>query len=212
MASRKFLYSLMMLSLLFAFGCQPAPSRSSTAAIGIGRLGPGNAAQRNLGTNKQWGVITNSNGDQAFWQELYYFTYPQVGDNGDAVVGYVSSQPNQSTGVFFNGNAQTVGGSIFSSINAYLNLTNVQLEIDIYDDKVSQYGPISHPYTNGSGSVQGGYITLNFQDTTSLVTMNGTIQGQMFNGQIYYSNSSTGGQSRQLGSFTVPVCGFFVCQ
>jgi hypothetical protein len=213
MVTRRLFIPLALSALLLA-GCQQ-PKSSTTSSIGIGRLGAYgfNNGLRPLGQNKLWGVITNQYGDQAFWQELYYFTYPQLSGSPDGGVGFVSSSQGQSTGVFFTGNARAVGGSVCNtSYYSYSNLDSLSLEIDIYDDKVAQFGPIAHPYTSGSGSIQAGYVTLNFQDSTSLVTMNGQIQGQMFYGQISYANQTTGQQARYLGDFQVPTNGFFQCQ
>jgi len=228
MASRK-LWLIGLVIFAVTTGCQPPKKKSTAIGRGRGRFSSGNLSApgttTSMGTDagKLWGEVTSSNGDQAFDQELYYFTMPSLMNLGpDDQLGYVSAQSNQNTGVRFYGNAVTSGGS---SAQRPFNRATMKIHIEVYDDRTGQQradGSVRPPvvveispantdtFVDAGGSLNNNQATLYWRDTYGSVYMQGQINGQYFQGSMSYSDSS--GQQRTLGDFVVPTCGFFDCQ
>lgn len=230
------LFAGMTLLLAFLMGCQPAPKRDNHRAIGRTAQGPINSANGQFSSfqsgqaQTSWGQITSQQGDQAFGNQLYYMTLPMLQEAGaDQQLGYVSASANQNTNVVFWGEAyiKSSGNSGVQNVSTTngsgtIDSDKARIHIEIWDDKAVA-GPSSpvvlhigydfEGYGGATGGVQGNQANIVF---TSLkygsVSLQGTISGQYFSGQVLYSNASTGNKFYPLGDFKVPTCGFFACQ
>lgn len=215
MISRKTFLTLAAFS--FCLGCQPAPSKSS-AFGSTGRGARVSAIGATAPTGKIWGSITSSAGDAAFDQELYYLTYPTLSTASAAdQLGYVSSQDGQATGVRFWGNVHMVGANV--------DATTMVIRLDIYDSHTGQIAsdgttipdvgiqisPDQPTFVGAGGTVSGSTINLYYQDIYGTIMVSGSTDGQTFTGAIGYQNAITDNQTRTLGNFSVPLCGFFQC-
>lgn len=225
-ASQRILNILVLSALALMIGC--GPSKEKDARAHVGRLGRSNSsvvgqnsAYSSPNPNASWGQITSQYGDQAFDEELYYLTGPQLYNApADQQLGYVSSQGNSNTGVVFWGyvpmNPRLGSGSV----------SNARLHIEIYDANygrmnsdgsqttqiVIHIGSDAPGFKSGGGTLSNGQATLTFEDEVGTITLQGSaVPGGNFSGTIYYSAATTGGDLRMLGQFNVPTCGFFVC-
>lgn len=219
--SKAWIASLLIIGFVGTVGCQPPPKNPDTRKIG--RLGRGainwvNGQPQSMqaGTGVQWGQITSQNGDQAFQQALSFLTAPTLQGQPDLQLGYVSSQPNQQTGVYFWGQVFSAGGMIDSSRS--------RIHIEIWDSKAGQMGPDGNVippvvihigsdqtgFVSVQGSVQGGAVQLVFTDETGSIYLNGNTMGQYLSGTIQFSNANGSGPI-DLGQFNVPACGFLSC-
>ncbi|NJL25987.1 MAG: hypothetical protein HC902_13020 [Calothrix sp. SM1_5_4] len=209
-------------------GCQPNNNRKNRK---IGRTARGQVAYVNgipspLSSNRagtKWGEVTGLSGDQAFRDELYYFTAPMMqGASAEDQLGYVSSQSAQRTGVAFWGEASIRGSGGMGQLEG----STARLHIEIYDDKYGQKRPDGSTieqvsihigydqegFVGAQGTVQNGQANLTFTDSYGSIVLQGQVVGQTFAGTMYYSNDTTSGQMRALGRFSVEACGFFICQ
>jgi hypothetical protein len=219
MAANKLAITVTLTTLaLSLMGCQPA--KSDKLSLGSGRLARTTSATAATPNGKAWGSITSQAGDQGFWQELYYLTYPALsGQSAEEQLGYVSAQDGQATGVRFWGNANVTADG------ASLDSSSLSIRLEIYDDRTGtaradgttrpdipiQISPDQPTYISSGGTISGGQAQIYFQDQFGTIIMQGQISGQQFSGSIFYSDDATGGQTRQLGVFSVATCGFFVC-
>ncbi len=173
-------------------------------------------------TNKMWGEVTSTYGDQQFMQELYLLTAPVLSSlPAEDQLGQVSGQSGQYTGVRFWGNARTY----YPGMNGQIDISSLQVRIEIYDDKACQpksdgtvrpmipidIGPSQPGFVRGQGAVSNGQANIYVEDIYGAISLQGVINGQYFTGTMSYSTPQTGGQLRQLGTFNVPTCGFFQC-
>lgn len=236
MSSAKLFFAMLLGVALVTAGCQPKTSRAdrnrigrtARGPVGTGANGQPTALQPSSGAT-QWGEILGQN-DQTFQNELYYFTAPMLANAGvEEQLGYVAAQRGQQTGVVFWGEAAMLGTtqSAYAGSMSYgqLDGRSARIHIEIYDDRAGQtradgtvrpqtivhIGPDQDGFVSANGQVNGQQVQLTFTDQTGSVVMQGQITGQYFSGTIGYSNSYTGGQTRQLGQFNVPACGFFKC-
>lgn len=217
-------------------GCQQKGSSRDRTRIGRTARGPTgpsingvpSALQPNS-MNTQWGEVTSTN-QAAFQDELYYFTAPMLaGGSEEDLLGSVSAQSGQQTGVVFWGEAPMrgagIGGNTGTNQSGTLDQTRARLHIEIYDNKtgmtradnsirpqiIVHIGYDQEGFVGAQGSVQGNLINLVFKDGMGSVIMRGSLNSQYFTGQMYYTTTETGTQERQLGNFQVPACGFFKC-
>lgn len=221
MLNRRLFIGLILLSLVAGLGCQEKKSRNNRARIGRTSRGPVAYDQFNMprplqSTNGStlWGEITADAGEQAFQSEAYYFALPSLyNSSAEEQLGYVSGQSGQQTGIAFWGEVQ----GLFSG--GQVNGSRSRIHIEVYDDRygsarsdgsmreqlVVHIGYDQQGFVRAYGSLQQGLV---FEDSHGAVILRGTIQGQYYAGQIYYSNQYTGGP-RRLGRFAVPAQGFF---
>lgn len=208
-------------------GCQQGKSQKR-GGRGVGRTAVGLAGTDANGrpsplnptsANTLWGEITNSAGDQAFYNEIYYFTYPAMnGAPDEDQIGSVSSFSGQSTGVRFWGVvplSRTLNGSV----------TSGTFHLEIYDNKYGTQrsnGTTIEPFVftidssregfkSVKGQANGTSAQVTFESDYGTVFLDGALQNQYFVGRIQYYNSATSGQWRSLGQFRVSKCGFFTC-
>lgn len=232
MFSRRIFITLCLI-VSVAVGCQQ--KRNKKQSLRTGRGGRGmvtNPTLTNATTNsqcgsyyvagKQWGEVTGMQGDQAFWQEVYNLTAPVLsGLPADDQLGYVSAASGQPTGVRFWGHAQTAYGNGQGPID----MNTAEIRIEIFDDRACQpkgdgsmrpmipvhIGRSQPDFVRAEGNVNGGQVNLLFEDKYGMITLQGQIMNGYFSGDMSYSTAQTGGQLRLLGRFTVPTCGFFIC-
>lgn len=231
-AAQTILNILVLSSLTLIIGC--GPNKEQDGRGHVGRLGRSNSssavgngsAYSSPNPATSWGSITSMAGDQVFDQELYYFTGAQLYNApADQQLGYVSSQQGSNTGVVFWGYAPLNNGRFNQSFpNGTVN-SSARLHIEIYDSNYGQpnaegsvttqtvvhIGSDAPGFKSAGGNIVNGQATLTFQDEIGTITLQGTVQGQYFSGTILYNQAETGGDTRTLGQFNVPTCGFFVC-
>ncbi len=218
MNSRRALLLCLIVSLVAAIGCQPKNSKKT----GISRSRIRGAIDSvntpgASGSKTTWGsiyMISGSQSQNTFWNELYYFTYPQlVSAPASEQLGYVDgANAQKATGVRFWGHAKVENNKIDAS--------KTELHIDIYDDRVgmpSEEGGTRPaisihiaPTIQGFVGISGSANEIVFQDQLGQIKLSGSIQGDRFIGTISYTNSLTGlNKYRSLGTFNVLKSGFF---
>jgi hypothetical protein len=188
---------------------------------GAGGTSTGNQCGTYKVPGKSWGGVYSQQGDQAFYNEIYYLMYPVLSQLPDEdQLGYVSSRLNDSTGVRFWGNAEAASGNVGA-----LNGSTARIRIEIYDDRacmtkadgsVRSMFPIDiaasqEDFVSATGSITTYGANLTFTDSYGSIIMSGTFSGSDFVGTMSYTVNGFAGM-RKLGQFTVPRCQFFVCK
>lgn len=209
---------LLILALVAAVGCQPKNSKKARISRAPRGDGPTANAPGTAGAKTTWGEVTRGGFSQtSFWNQLYYFTYPQLSSAPEEdQLGYVSGESNQTaTGVRFWGHAKVAGNQI--------DAETAELDIYIYDDRVGK--PTSDGGTRPAirihmGSHIQGFVgftgtygtttTLTFTDQLGSVRLSGQINGDYFEGDMSFTNLLTGSSNFiPLGRFKVKKSGFF---
>jgi hypothetical protein len=236
MSPRK-LFIFMMLFVVIATGCQQKNAKKASLRSGRNSRGDFNSPlepNRPSGTvtsagqcgsysvqGKQWGEVTSQAGDQAFMQEINFLMSPVLKQlPQEDQLGYVSSQSNAATGVRFWGHAQSANSSGQGAIDP----NSAEIRIEIFDDRACQtrsdgtQRPIipihisrrQPDFVRAEGTINGSQVSLYFEDKYGAIMLQGSFSGQYYTGTMSYTVTGYSG-SRTLGRFTVPICGFFVC-
>ena len=202
--------------LLLAIGCQPAPKRETRR---FGRSAYGNVSRAPMSPMTQSTFVTNSAGDMIMSYEAGQLAAPALGDQPQWALGFVSA----SSGVRLWGEAYVIRTDAASGS---IDSQRSRLHIEVTDNRVGTTdaeGNVLPPFVLHIGSDQSGFegavgginnggVDLRFnQSGYGYVAVRGTLSGNTFAGQVYFSNVRTGGE-RYLGQFSVNACSFFVCQ
>jgi hypothetical protein len=171
-----------------------------------------------------WGAMHA--GSRLTNDEFDFYYHHFVSATMDAeMLGDVSGQVGDSTGVRFWGYAQGAGGvriNPYGSNNMNIDTANAELRIVIWDSYAGQYdseGELVPEYpvhirtgTSGhsvSGQISGNWAKIVFRDQYGWIELNGTFDANYFSGWAWFDNS--GGSAGHLGDFYIPTCSFFRC-
>lgn len=210
--------NFLVLSLLgisiFLTGCDNKKSNKgspSRVARG-GTTQPFNAGGNNAWMNNQSGV----NGSQ--WS---YIRINGTSDPRRPVQGLISASmdPSELGSISSYGDVAIIG-YVDMDQNGNVNRTNSRLRIEIWDDfarsgSAAEIALAFNSLTNSS--YNGNQITLVFEDQFGQIVIDGQFNQYEFYGNVSYQNYQFYGGGSQpdagvLGSFQVPICGFFRCQ
>lgn len=215
MKHKLFNYKLLLLlvSCVGLWACDPKPNDSTPVqqARGVRDVVPANGLTPN-------GVNGNnySNGIGS-WGQIFS-NYDNEFNN--AVRALVSSTMDPSklghvdprNGVFFQGYIQ-------ANTDGTISTSGSKLRIEIWDAfaQSGQYAQIPISFSSvRSGQVNGGQITLTFEDQYGSIVFQGVKNGNALTGQVIFNNYTYfdgSSQSRQgtLGDFSIPYCYLVTC-
>ncbi len=230
MALRKYIALVLVLAALT--GCQPAKDQRTSIRVGRSRadVSGNRTANDSYGTNgttsnKTWGEVTSNGSSQAWMQNLQNFASPSLTGQAQAnLLGSVSAQSGQNTGVRFYGSAVTTGGNSGGSSRSF-DPKSMLMHVEIYDDKaanqtlppvVIEIAPDLQGFAGAGGTLNGSQVNLFFQDQYGTIRLAGYINGNTFSGNFGYctgdqSYCSNTNNTNMLGQFAVDTCGFFQC-
>lgn len=169
------------------------------------------------GSGRAWGGIYT--GGYFTEEEFNYNLHDFVAATMDSSqLGTVSGQQNANTGVRFWGSVQTNGQfNPNGGGSAGILSQNSELRIVIWDSYAGHYDSTGelitevpvHMRGTASGEVVGNQARVRFSDDYGWIELNGTFNGQYFQGTAFFDNN--GGYANYLGMFTIPTCSFFRC-
>lgn len=166
----------------------------------------GTNTQNNYNVGSQW-VYLQSTDSYSFQQSLKALVSASM-DPKD--LGYVSNY----------GDVVLIGYIDMSMQQSTINASNSRFRLEIWDDyaRSGNASEIALSFNSLSTyQVNGGQITLVFQDPYGQIIISGQTNYYDFYGTVSFKNlksfdGSTNLPSGTLGTFQVPYCGFFRCQ
>lgn len=182
---------------------------------GIPRLNTNSGGPGSPSAGRVWGSIYGMAGVD-FQQSVQNFVSSTMDPN---LLGTVSSNYNDSTGIRFWGYVETQTGQFnpTGGNNVAVTSANSALRVVIWDsyagsvDANGQIIPEYPVYMQGTagGTIQGNRADITFTDGFGYIYVYGTFDASYFQGYVWYDNN--GGAANHLGAFYIPTCSFFRC-
>lgn len=232
--SSRMIFAVVILASIFTTACQ----QKNPHRVALDRRARSGATDQPKGTptapgtvantcsseskpGKQWGEITNSQGDNTLWTESYYLTLPVLQElEQPDQLGFLSASSGRPTGIRFWGHLESAAGNGLGAIKE----DTAELRIEFYDDRAcaqledGTLRPIIpihikkglKNFVKASGNMTASRTTVAYEDNYGVMTLDGAIVNGYYQGTVKYSLKGYNGE-RFLGQFKVPKCGFFRC-
>lgn len=207
--SFRILIMLMGLSLMLAACGKKKDSNEATVTAAR----EARAGANSSGTLPSGQAYTPGTEVAVYAQDSYYNQFNQ------AIKVLVSATMDPSNvGNVDNRNGVKLRGSVtINTSTGRIDTANSKIELSIQDDLKNSDGELYQPIVitvlGTSGTAMNGQVNLTFSDQYGSINLTGTYDANTFRGNVNFQNAKSynGLSGGTLGSFEVPVCGFFKC-